>query len=199
MVSTSHPFCRVGLDSTITGTAQKPDANTSGVPAYLAAIVLVLDNVECFTTKVSLRSTSCRGPTPRHLSSSRKHSHGRTTIALLPSGAREGCVSYNNNGLWTVACRNALKHTLAVHENYNLDIVSVLYSVGCDIRVHCLSKTGTTTYRPSCQFYEHLIDSGKARAIGDCTKSKRMGVTAGLELKVAASDKILLGMQYQYQ
>jgi hypothetical protein len=84
---------------------------------------------------------------------------------------------------------------LDVHENYNLDIVSVLYSVRCDIREHCFSKTGTTTYRPSCQFYEHLIDSGKARAISDCTKSKRMGVTAGLELKVAASDKILLGMQ----
>jgi hypothetical protein len=70
MVSTTHPIFRVGPGSTITSTIQVPEASTSDVPACAAAIVLVLDNVECFTTNVSLRSASC---------SSRKHSHGSTT------------------------------------------------------------------------------------------------------------------------
>jgi hypothetical protein len=68
-----------------------------------------------------------------------------------------------------------------------------MYSVRCGVRMNCLIPTGVSTYRPCCQFHQYLIETGMTRSIHGCTNSKQRGVRAGIEVKIASNDKILVG------
>jgi hypothetical protein len=119
-IKTSHPVFRINLE----------DQPVVGGVMERVMVVLVLDNVECFTTNVKLvvgkPKVDVHGSTrhPTHHDGPR-----RVKEALVPRNALATCVACSTGGQWTVACKGALHHCLAVHKRHRLDIASVTYSV----------------------------------------------------------------------
>jgi hypothetical protein len=169
----SYPVVQVRLQGTAGGKQQD------------TTIALVLNNVSCFTANVTLYSNTNRP----------QKQVDEIVRALAKPDAKSVCASATGPTRWSVAHGTALYQSLLACERFELEVDTVSYSVRCDVRIHCFTSTGTTTYRPCCQFYEYLIDSGISRAITGTAISKCGGVRAGLELRVFSSDKTLLGVQ----
>jgi hypothetical protein len=169
----SYPIVQVRLQSTADGGQQD------------TTIALILNDVSCFTANVTLCSNTSRP----------QKQVDEIVRALAKPDAKSACASATGSTGWSVAHGTALYQSLLACEKFEMEVDTVSYSVRCDVRIHCFTSTGATSYKPCCQFYEYLIDSGISRAIIGTAISKCGGVRAGLELRVFSSDKTLLGVQ----